>query len=470
MPAPQQATPSPMMGGTNPLGASGIQTNGSPSAPSGADPLSQSLAAEAKANPGTVSVTAPTKFGKLAKLMAPILEGGAVGAVVGGATGKSTYGGGFAGAQNFFSQQNQRQLQNAMVQRQTANDIFHNALLTQQAQLDQARTQRQMQQPLLQGRSIQPTAATNAQGNKVLISRDPYDPSKFNEVDGYTPAADKDTDSFELHDTDQGVIKMDRKKGKITQATIGGDDDSQDDATGKIPSKLPSRFNSGSPRVAGTNQSGVSSTMSTAGTKLTKSKTQKEENPDAQDFTYLTTPKEQGGMGLTPDQAHSRMHAQDRKPDKPAADPDAPLVGDKYRKVQMTYETQLNQGFSKIATNRQHEIAALDKKKDELDPDDYDKQRQQIEDDNADAKQELHQRLHDEAQGKGVDLGTVPDYRNQAGGGKATATTANAAPASAGAKTVTPDIVQAWATKKKIPLAEAQKQFKAKGYTVGGAQ
>lgn len=452
------------MGGSNPVGVS--QGN----SPSGPDPLSQSLAAVSKANPDTVSVTAPTKFGKLAKLMVPLLVGGGVGALVGGATGKSTYGGGFAGAQNFFAQQHQRQLQNTMIQRLAANDQFHNALLTQQAQLDAARTQHEIARPNFTGRATAPQPMTNAQGKQVMGRVNPIS-GEVEEIPDFTPPAAKDTDSFELHDTDQGVVKMDRRKGKITPATI---DDGTDDAeqssqgVGRL-SRVPSRFDSGSPQAPG---SGKAPSTVPGGKQLTKSKQGRNESVDEQTFDSLV----EGGM--TPDQARAHLKQQNRlsqKPDKPEKDPDAPLVGDRYRKVQTHYNDQLNRELQASEAQRTRDIAASKKANGEL----TDEESERIEEENNNRKQSIHQRIADEAGGQGVNLGTVPDYSNQKAGGKAsrnapgaTADDSEAAPTKTpAAKTVTPEIVSAWAKKKNITLDAARKQFEAKKYTIqGGAQ
>lgn len=532
MPVPQ-ADPSTMMGGSNPVGAA----NGS--APDGADPLSQSLAAEAKANPDTVSVTAPTKFGKLAKLLKPILVGGAVGAAVGGATGKSTYGGGFAGAQNFFAQQHQRQLQSIMMQRQQTNDLFHNNLLQQQVQLDQARTAHEINRPNFTGRAITPQAAV-VDGRNVFMRNNP-DSGEPEEVPGFTPPTKTPTtENDKVVESDQGLFLL--HNGKLRPATVGGDE--SPDASGEesaVPNKAPSQFDSGSPSVPG---SAVPRTAPGAGKQLTRgaNKPEKEGTPDAQTFTFLTTPKEQGGKGMDPDQARAHMEAQKRlgqKPDKPAADPDAPLQGKEYRKVQTHYNDQLNREIQQSESQRQRDIAASKKENGgEL----TDEESQRIEEENNNRKQSIHQSIADQASGQGVNLGVVPNYSSQSKGGGApvpkaapgasdddessqptvpkyapgskiatpdvvaarakkdgTSTgkavenlraegyttapfskndprsTANLQPyptqkSAPTAKTVTPDIVQAWAQKKNISVAEAQKQFKAKGYAVGGAQ
>lgn len=491
-----QADPSTAMGGNNPIGAS------QGSAPSGADPLSQTLSAEAKANPDTVSVSSPTKFGKLASLLKPILVGGAVGAAVGGATGKSTYGGGFAGANNFFATQHQRQLQSLMVQRQAANDQFHNRLLQQQAMLDTARTAHEINRPNFTGRSVTPTPATNAAGQPVLLRANPTS-GEMEEVPGYTPSAPKPTpDSYELHDTDQGIIKMNRRGGKITPATLGGDETEADDNSGAPASK----FDSGSPRTPGTANPGKVSRVAPGGTQLTKSKTAKAENPDAQDYDYLTTPKEQGGMGLNPDQARAHMESQKRLGQKSAVDPDAPLVGDRLRKAQTGFNTRLTRGLAETDRQQDRELDAV-KKDNTLDDDDRQQQIQEIQERYADRKQDLHQELADEADEQNVPFRQPPNYRSKipkaspkaevttpeepslidrgvnavkglfSNQGKvqrnktaATTDQGDAGPANATVKAVTPDIVQAWATKKNISVADAQKQFKAKGYTLGGNQ
>lgn len=450
-----QADPSTMMGGNDPLGASRGM------APEGADPLSQTLSAEAKQNPDTVSVTAPTKFGKLARLLKPILVGGAVGAAVGGATGKSTYGGGFAGAQNFFAQQHQRQLQSIMMQRQQANDLFHNHLLAQQAILDQARTQHEINRPNFTGRAITPQPAVNAQGKSVFIRNSP-DSGEPEEVEGFTPPAKApSTENDKVVESDQGLFLL--HNGKLRPATAGGDE--SPDASGDesvVPNKAPSQFDSGSPRQPG---SVVPRTAPGAGKQLTRgaNKPQRQETPDEQSYDYLTTPKEEGGMGLNPDQARAHLKLQNRlgeKPDKPAADPDAPLQGKEYRKVQTHYNDQLNREMQASEQQRLKDIAASKKENGgEL----SDEESQRIEEENNNRKQSIHQRIADEASGQGVNLGTVPNYSAQHGGkttSTSTASTANTA------KTMTSDELQAYAKSKGLSIQDATKRVGKQGYTV----
>lgn len=168
-------------------------------------------------------------------------------------------------------------------------------------------------------------------------------------------------------------------------------------------------------------------------------------------------------MGLNPDEARAHQKRQNllgEKPTKPEKDPDAPLVGDRYRKVQTHYNDQLNRELQASETQRTRDIAASKKENGEL----TDEESERIEEENNNRKQAIHQRIADEASGQGINFGTIPDYSKQKAGGKASATS----DATHAAKTVTPDIVQAWAKKNNISLDAAKKQFKAKQYVIQG--
>ena len=73
---------------------------------------------------------------------------------------------------------------------------------------------------------------------------------------------------------------------------------------------------------------------------------------------------------------------------------------------------QLNKGFASSEQQRTKEINALAKDP-TITPDEMGERQQQIEEENADRKQTLHERIHDAAAGQGIDLGDVPDYRSQ---------------------------------------------------------
>jgi len=143
-----------------------------------------------------------------------------------------------------------------------------------------------------------------------------------------------------------------------------------------------------------------------------------------------------------------------------------------YRKRQGWYTDQLTRGFSTTEQQRTKELNALSKDvMAQSSPDDLAAKQQQIEEENADRKQALHQRIVDAASGQGIDMGQVPDYRAQLdGGGQASGGQSNGAPRNApganaqGDKVATPMDVMAWAQKKGISSIEARKQFKARGY------
>lgn len=113
-----------------------------------------------------------TKFGKLLKIAAPILVGGAVGATA----NSRQSGAGQQAANQFFMQQRQLALQKALMQRQMQNDWYRNML-------DAARTQHEVNMPPLGAgasrtwTSVDPQhVTTGSPGVPHIFGLDPYNP------------------------------------------------------------------------------------------------------------------------------------------------------------------------------------------------------------------------------------------------------------------------------------------------------
>lgn len=404
----------------------------------GDDPLSMAIQAEQRSNPTTVSVDSPTKFGKLINLVQPMLEG----AAVGGFSGKGHPGGGFGAAQDFYTAQRNRQLQQAMLQHTLNNDQFKNAL-------EAARTQHEINRP-----NFPRTTFTNANGpnGPVLMHTNP-DTGQPEEVPGYSPF---EKDPADLYTPIEGTNKvLNRRSGAVSDATVAGASPATTGAPASSPfgTKVASAKDSGSPRVPA-KQGVASGAPASSAPIFPKKGSEKPYSADLQDFDYLTKPVEEGGMGLTPDQAHARMKSQDRKPDNS----DQPLSGTKYNAARQKIQGNLDRDLKGSETTRAKDIkAAVD------DPD----QVRQAEEDNADRKQQIHQKYHDEAEAMGIDLGQVPDYRSQLD-----AAPQNSAPqgtkgaAASTAKVANTSDILAYAQKNNISSIEARKKFLAKGYTI----
>jgi len=191
-----------------------------------------------------------TKFGMLAKLMQPMMEG----AAVGGFMGKSTPGGGFAAANNFYMQQRMRQMQ--MLQ-------FQQQLQLQQSTIakNQAEAQWAQRRPLVT-RTGPTIKGKGPNGEDIILSQNP-NTGAYEPVEGITPAP---APSKEVA-TDQGLVTYDPtnpQKGAVPLTLaprVGSAADAKNDtsagtaASASEPSqrtvgtKLPTQFDSGSPRV-----------------------------------------------------------------------------------------------------------------------------------------------------------------------------------------------------------------------------
>jgi len=436
----------------------------------GGDPLSIALQRESAANPTTVSVNAPTKFGKLMNLITPMLEG----AAVGGFSGKGHPGGGFGAAQEFYDKQNARKLQLTLLQRNLQNDQVRNAL-------EVARTAHEINRPNFPNGRVTP--GQDASGNPVLLRPNPVT-GVYEPIDGYSPA-DKDNDSVQHVMTDQGLVLLDRKSGKARLATL--DDNGQAPAATGAPMGAPrstgvvqfggktypmnvAQVPGAPPQSPGAIRTGraVGSLQGNGAPLMPPSKPQ-HENDFSQFYDKWLDDNSQDDTAANRLKAREQYSAAGRKP---SADESPNMSPKEYRKRQGQYTDQLTRGFSASEQQRTKELNALSKDvMAQSSPDDLAAKQQQIEEENADRKQALHQRIVDAASGQGIDMGQVPDYRAQLdGGGQASGGQSNGAPRNApganaqGDKVATPMDVMAWAQKKGISSIEARKQFKARGY------
>lgn len=154
---------------------------------------------------GLVGDVAPvmkdTKFGKLLKIAAPIVMGGAIGATA----NSRQSGAGQEAANQFFMQQRQMAIQKALMQRQLQNDWYKNML-------DAARTQHEVSMPPLGAGASRTWTTTDPQhvttgspNEPHTFSMDPYDPTKIIDRGIATPKAQPKTT---IERTDQGFVPI----------------------------------------------------------------------------------------------------------------------------------------------------------------------------------------------------------------------------------------------------------------------
>jgi hypothetical protein len=201
-------------------------------------------------NPGSSGGGRLTKWGALAKLVEPMLQGG----VIGWAGGKGTPGGGFNAANNHFQQQRAMQMQYALLARQLQNDQFRNAL-------EFARTQHTLQQPNFNGRGAAPIKGKDENGNLIYMRPNPQT-GVYEKVQGITP---DETDNSKLEWTDQGLVSANPRAATARRVTLPllpaktgqpniadaqpGPDGS---APSSIPTKAPTQFDSSGLQLPGT--------------------------------------------------------------------------------------------------------------------------------------------------------------------------------------------------------------------------
>jgi hypothetical protein len=418
----------------------------------------------------------PTKGDMLMRLVVPMVMGG----IVGWAGGKGHPGGGFGASNDFFAQQRALRLQNAMMQRQYQNDAYKNAL-------DAARTQHEISMPPINRVPAPVKAVEN--GENVMKS---FNPStmQWETMPGVT-WSDKPTADQTSYDPDRGVI-IDRSKGTFRtpvsegpapdSTTPGDTENGADSDSTSIPTGPPSRgsfISGGVPNTPPTGTAGPA--PSPAAMRASKNKAGVPLGPKptkpGSEINQLETSAAAAIREQHPDWNDFQVYAEvKRAGQKP--DDTGDMSPKEYRRRQAALSTQLNSGFQQIERDRQKKLSALSKQASEtnMGEDQLNAAKQQIEEDTADAKETMHQRIVDSASSQGIDLGEVPDYRAQFADSGANATPGGAAApqtasgsrskAPSGTKVVGMDVVQAWAARKNISVAAAQKQFKSRGYLI----
>jgi hypothetical protein len=430
------------------LDANGNPT-GSPSSPfSSGDPISSAISAEQSANPQMIST--PTKFSKLLQIAAPILEGGLVGL----AGGKGHPSGGFGAANDWFAQKRAQQNQTLALQRQAAQTQA--AIQARQQSNDIAQQRADMED------FGQPIAGQDSDGNPAFFVRNRRT-GETKQVNGITPPDKSGAGRAVM--TDQGLMNV--SGASATPVTIPGPSIPPRTAMIPINSRDPNSALAPLP-IPGIQGSPVPLHAPGFG------KPQRTSDFDRYYQNYL----DENDLDDTPEnqlQARSAYQAAGRKP---TSDNSGGLTGAAYTKRQSQYIDQLNKGFASSEQQRTKEINALAKDP-TITPDEMGERQQQIEEENADRKQTLHERIHDAAAGQGIDLGDVPDYRSQltdsgqnSGGSTSGSRGLPSGPPngsrSNAAKIALPADVAAWSSKKNISIGEARRQFRAKGYTLQG--
>jgi hypothetical protein len=450
--APISGNPAPSGAGGAPdipmLDANGNPT-GSPGSPfSSGDPISSAISAEASANPQMIRT--PTKFGKLLNVVAPILEGGLVGL----AGGKGHPSGGFGAANDWFAQKRAQQNQTLALQRQAAQTQAEIQARQQTLDISQQRADAD--------NWGQPVAGQDADGNPTFFVRNRQN-GQTKQVTGFTPPDKSGAGRAVM--TDQGLMNV--NGASATPVTIPGPSIPPSTAMIPINSRDPNSALASLP-IPGIQGSPVPLRAPGAG------KPQRQTDFNTFYQKYLSD----NDLDDTADNELDARSAFTAAGRKPANDNSGGLTGAAYTKRQGQYSDQLNRGFNSLEQERTKALNAVAKDL-TLTPAEKTAQQQQIEEDNADRKQVLHERIHDAAEGQGIDIGDVPDYRAQlTSGGQNGGSTAQASggipngpPSSArsnGSKIAYPADVGAWAAKQNISIGEARRQFRSKGYTLQG--
>jgi hypothetical protein len=419
----------PMPGAPQATDENGVPTAG-PSMPGGVDQLGQTL--DASKGPTSVQVNTPTvlgraaeigsmgaydptggadttnsvpghptKFGMLMKVLAPALQGG----LIGWAGGKGTPGGGFNAAGNYFAQQRQLQMQRQVMQMNAQKQYYENAKNAAETNYYQQGGGARFNQPVVgdNGNYWQINRATGRLEDTGVAAKD----------NSKAPPADKTTVSTDPTGR-QVVINETKATAKPIVMEGSGDEGAAPAQTGLAPTQ----YNSGSARLPRRPSQSVTGT------------------------TVTPTMGDTGGAGLAPSaglplgskfkplpsgwrnqaEEDAAQEYRSKNPDASAADvlryvstltrepKDNNMSPKEYRARQASLITQLNTGFREIENQRQQHIKSLGEFPD---PNDL----SQIETDTANAKQEMHQRMVDSANAEGIDIGSVPDYRAQLGGG-----------------------------------------------------
>lgn len=429
----------------------------------GGDPLSSAIQAESAANPKTASVNAPTKFGHLLSFIAPL----AAGAAIGGLAGRGHPGGGFGAANEVFSRRRQMDIEQQMRQAQIANYANEAKLREATIALDAARTSHEINRPNFT--SVRTTMGQDEHGKPVILKPNPVT-GEMEPVEGYAPL-DK-PEKFTALPTDSGFQKFNTGTGEVDPIMARGTA-SPAESTTSVPVGPnpvgPGQFGGATASPSAVRSGGVPTgapgvpLMPVSTRKDTMAHAEKVTSRDAQGNEVDSLIDNTPGSPTFGQVLKKNVAYRADRPDK-KADPDAPLQGKEYRRLKTQYLGRLEGEFRQSEQQLQRDLDGIEKGTST-------KTQEQAEQENADRKQNLHQRIVGEAQGVGIDLGQVPDYQSktpeqsqgvpQAAPGSAPQTTAQPA-----AKVPPAGAVEAWAKKKGISIAESLKQFKAKGYKI----
>jgi hypothetical protein len=403
---------------------------------SGPSPLSDAIQGTQVAPASAKTPFADTKLGRLLKVLEPALEGGAIGAL----SGKGHPGGGFGAANDFYAQRRQQQIQQAVLQRQVAQT---------QAQIKARQDANAIAQQRADNEDWgQPIAGQDAQGNPAYFVRNRRT-GETKQVNGFAPPDKADKSSTVM--TDQGLMSV--TGTTATPVTLPG-----------APSMAPTMIPGGPPGVPGLPLGPPAQARALPLHAPGFGKPQ-HESDFSQFYDEYLDDNDLDDTAANRLKARAAYNSAGRKPES-----DGSLTGAAYTKRQGQYIDQLNRGFASSEQQRAKDLKALAKDP-TLTPDELAAKQQQIEEDNADRKQTLHQRMADAASSQGIDIGDVPDYRAQlSNGGRGGAPNAppNAARANSG-KVAGPADVAAWAKKKGISVPAARRQFAAKGYAIQGS-
>jgi hypothetical protein len=319
--------------------------------------------------PATVPVTHDTKFGMLMKVIGPALQGGLIGL----AGGKGHPQGGFGAANDWFNQRRQMLLQQTMLQRQLQNDSQRNALEAARMRYYDART------GAYDGSSTAPA-------NPVAMPLRP----------GQMPSeAPPDLTPNNVPSQGSGVLKAKPELRETDQGLMDINGTTATPVTTRAPFK-PTQFNSGSPQIDGIPVGGNRVPLRAPGSARASGwKNQAEEDAVVE---YKTN---------HPDASSADLVRYVSGLTRPPKDTSGNMSPKEYRARQASLLTTLNSGFKQIETSRQRQLNAMGGEL--ASPGDI----QELDQDTAEAKQTMHERLVDQATAEGIDIGTVPDYRAQ---------------------------------------------------------
>ncbi len=428
---------------------------GTPALSNANDPLGQAIQKEAAANPQTVSVMHPTKFGSLLKILGPMVEGG----MIGGFSGKGHPGGGFGAAQDFYEKRRQDQLRNGQFQRQLAQT---------QAQIDErSRTNDIAQQRANSEDWGAPVQGQDAQGNPGFFVRN-RKTGETKQVNGFTPSDKPDKTNSVM--TDQGLMSV--TGATATPVTIpgvpsgapSGAPQGPPASTGVVqfagqtsPMYVARKPGAGGPSLAALRRGGVPGGAPSGSAPLMPPGYGKPQHQNDFEQYYDKYLDDNGLDDTSANQLKARaLYAgAERKPTDAADFAKQDKARNSLLKMQNGENAKSEQTHTKA-------VADLNKRKWLMEDQDYETAQQEIEDAKSSRDEDIQNRYETLAQQEGVDL----TQRGQS------ATVPNAPPNGArsnGGKVAGAADVAAWAKRQGISVAAASRQFKAKGYAVQGS-